>query len=36
MNFQLSAYQTTDAEEEVTRIKKILANGAWGCLDKLN
>ena len=35
MNTQLSAYQTTDKGEELSRIKKILNNGAWGCLEKL-
>ena len=35
MNTQLSAYQTTDKGEELSRIKKIIANGAWGCLEKL-
>lgn len=36
MNSQLSAYEQTDTGTELQRVKKIIANGAWGCLDKLH
>jgi hypothetical protein len=36
MNSQLSEYQQTDKGAEVARIKSIIANGAWGCLDRLH
>ena len=35
MNSQLSAYQHSGVGEKLARINKIISNGAWGCMDRL-